>query len=456
MKIQFCGAAQTVTGSNHLITLDNGHRILLDCGLYQGRHEEMEAFNRKWKHYDPADIDFVIISHAHIDHIGRLPRLVKDGFNGQILCTHATRSLAAIMLLDSAKIHVEDAGRYNETPLYTKKDVHDTLRMITGLSYERWHFVEVGLEVFFTDSGHILGSASVTLKIEEAGKEPTLIGFSGDVGRPERPILRDPQPMPAVDYLICESTYGAKLHKDLTADKRDLLLIVRETCLLNEGKLLIPAFSLGRTQELIYMLDQLETEGELPHIPVYVDSPLAISAVDIFQAHPECYDTQLQEYLQLDKNPFGFKNLKFVRKGGLADRLKHDKRPCIIISASGMMNAGRVVRHLYHLLGNSKNTVLAVGYCAPYTLGGALVGGKKEVFIHGKKIKVRAKIQRMLSFSAHADQNELLDFLQNQTDLKQLYLVHGEYHVQRKFREYLFQRGFDNIEIPALGQEFNI
>lgn len=455
MNIKFCGAAQDVTGSCHFLTLKNGHKILLDCGLYQGNEAEMHSFNDTWEHFDPKEIDFLILSHAHIDHIGRVPKLVKDGFKGQILCTHATRSLASIMLMDAGKIQENDADE-NNPPLFTCEDAKMALYFFTGLSYERWHFVETGLDVFFRDAGHILGSASITLKIEEEGEEPILFGFTGDIGRNERPILKDPIPMPEVDYLICESTYGGKIHKNLTADLNDLLYVVRETCVLNEGKLLIPAFSVGRTQSLIYMLDQLETAGKLPEIPVYIDSPLAINAVDIFRTHPECYDEQLHDYLMEDPNPFGFSGLNYVKRGGLANRLAKSEEPCIIISSSGMMTSGRVRRHLFHLVEDAKNTVLMVGYCAPNTLGGKLLRGDSTVYLNGQRKKVNIKVKRLVSFSAHADQIELFDFLKNQTRLKKMFLVHGEYRVQSKFKEYLEERGFENVEIPNLGDSYDL
>lgn len=455
MNIKFCGAARDVTGSSHLLTLKNGHKILLDCGLYQGNEADMRNYNEQWIYFNPKEIDFLILSHAHIDHIGRVPKLVRDGFKGQILCTHATRSLASIMLMDAGKIQENETDE-NNPPLFTCEDAKHALYFFTGLSYERWHFVEVGLEVFFRDSGHILGSASVTLKIEEEGEAPVLFGFTGDIGRNERPILRDPIPMPEVDYLICESTYGGKVHKNYTADLNDLLYVVRETCVLNEGKLLIPAFSVGRTQSLIYMLDQLETLGKLPKIPVYIDSPLAVNAVDIFRTHPECYDKQLHDYLMVDPNPFGFSGLNYVKRPGLANRLAGSKEPCIVISASGMMTSGRVRRHLFHMAENPNNTILMVGYCAPRTLGGQLLSGKKEVYLYGQRKKVRANVKRLVSFSAHADRIELFNFLQNQTRLKQLFLVHGEYEVQVAFREYLADRGFVNVEIPDLGDSYDL
>ncbi len=455
MKIQFCGAAQEVTGSSHFLTLKNGHTILIDCGLYQGNSADMYNYNSQWNFFDPRDIDFLILTHAHIDHIGRVPRLVRDGFRGEILCTHATRSLASIMLLDAAKINREEAED-GGIMLFDEEDVRDTMRLFTGLSYDRWHFVEVGLDCMFKDAGHILGSASVTLKVEEEGEEPVLVGFTGDIGRPDRPILRDPQPMPKVDYLVCESTYGDKEHKNYIADIRDLLLVVRKTCVLNEGKLLIPAFSMGRTQELIYMLDPVESKGDLPHIDVYVDSPLAVNAMDIYKTHPECYDEQLQEYMLEDSNPFGFNGLKYVRRGGLADRLAQNDDPCIIISASGMLNSGRVVRHLYHLVENWRNTILMVGYCSPRTLGGKLLRGAKEVFLYGEEKKVNANVERLVSFSAHADRSEIYNVIQHQKDAKKLFLVHGERDTQEKFRDYLHERGFGDIEIPDLGEEFKL
>ena len=454
MKLTFCGAARAVTGSNHLIQLKNGLSILLDCGLYQGNSSDMQSFNSQFDYYQASEIDFLILSHAHIDHIGRVPKLVKEGFNGQILCTHATRSLAILMLMDAAKIQEQDSSS-DYPPLYTSKDVRNALRLFTGLSYERWHFVDSDIEVFFRDTGHILGSASITLQVLEEG-QTIYLGFSGDIGRPERPILHDPKPMPPVDYLICESTYGHKEHQNYTADINDLLYIVKETCLLNEGKLLIPAFSVGRTQELIYMLDQLETEGKLPKIPVYVDSPLAINAVEVFRMHPECYDDQLHDYMLIDPNPFGFSDLNYVKRGGLANRLAVSKEPCIIISSSGMMTSGRVRRHLYHLLGQAQNTILSVGYCAPNTLGGRLLGGVKSVNLYGKKISVRARIQRLVSFSAHADRREMLQFLSLQHQVKNLFLVHGEYRSQRKFRTFLQQNGFDDVQIPSLGESYTL
>jgi metallo-beta-lactamase family protein len=463
MRIRFCGAARTVTGSAHLLTLDSGFTILLDCGLYQGHSSAMEDFNSQW-YFKPEDLDCVVLSHAHIDHSGRLPRLVRDGFKGEIYATHGTRSLCAIMLLDSAKIQERDAEYANiklrkknkkkiRKPLYETADVSETMKLFTGMPYNRWFKIHESVEVQYRDAGHILGSANVTLKIKEHGKE-TLLGFSGDIGRPDRPILRDPQQMPELDYLICESTYGDRDHINKPEETNQLLRIIKETCVENRGKVIIPAFSVGRTQEIVYILDQFENAGMLPRVPVYVDSPLAVNATQVYGSHPECYDNELNEYLLIDDNPFGFNSLTYVRNVELSKALNTSEEPCIIISSSGMMNAGRVRHHLYHNIDNSRNTFLMVGYCSPDTPGGMLIAGVQEIKLYGEVKPVRAKIERMDSFSAHGDRNEMIDFVKNQNRLKKIFLVHGEYEPQVAFRSLLDTYFHVAVEIPTLGQEF--
>lgn len=467
MKIKFCGAAREVTGSAHLITLDDGYQILLDCGLYQGRDKDMEDFNRNWL-FDPSTIDCLILSHAHIDHSGRIPRLVKDGFQGCIHATHATRSLCSIMLLDSAHIQEKDAeyhnkrmakkGRHDEMiePLYQKHDVQATMKLFVSYAYNRWFSIREGVEVMFRDAGHILGSASVTLRIRENGKT-IHFGFSGDVGRPFRPILRDPQNMPEVDYLICESTYGDRLHEEAPQETERFLKIINETCVENNGKLIIPAFSVGRTQEIVYLLDKMENEGLLPRIPVFVDSPLAVNATMIFGAHPECFDNDLNEYMLMDPNPFGFNGLKYIKETEDSKALNFMKDPCIIISSAGMINAGRVKHHVANSIENSRNTILIVGYCAPYTPGGALREGREVIKLFGEERQVRARVEVMDSFSAHADKMELLDFVKNQRErLKQLFLVHGTIERQEPFSKMLTDYGFQKVSIPELGEEFKL
>ena len=467
MDIKFCGAAREVTGSAHLITLDDGYKILLDCGLYQGRSKQWKHFNENWL-FKPEEIDCLILSHAHIDHSGRIPKLVKDGFNGRIYCTHATRSLCSIMLLDSASIQERDADFFNRkvlprkkkaaprVPLYTVEDATEAMNHFEGFSYGNWVRISDDVEVLFKDAGHILGSANVTLRIREHGKT-RLIGFSGDVGRPNRPILRDPQPMPLVDYMICESTYGNKDHIGAPDEADKLLEVILNTCVKKKGKLIIPAFSVGRTQELVYMMDRMETEGLLPSIPVYVDSPLAVNATTIFGIHPECYDNDLNEYLLIDNNPFGFNKLNYVKNVDVSKSLNDRKEPCIIISASGMMNAGRVKHHLFNNIDNPKNTLLIVGYCTPETPGGQLRNGVEEIRLFGEMKKVKMDVIVMDSFSAHADRGELLDFLKNQKGyLKKMFLVHGTLERQEDFRDLLGENGFKNVSIPSIGEVFKL
>ncbi|MEM6964993.1 MAG: MBL fold metallo-hydrolase [Bacteroidota bacterium] len=472
MDIKFCGAAGVVTGSAHLLTLNNGYKILLDCGLYQGNDSKLKDFNASW-YFKPSEVDLMILSHAHIDHCGRIPKLVKDGFQGDILCTHATRSLCAIMLLDSAKIQERDAAFHNKrlarkkkkkkklkkaafrAPLYTSEDVPVAMNLFKGFGYNRWHRVNEFVEVLFKDAGHILGSASVTLKLKD-GDQEVLFGFTGDIGRPDRPILRDPQPMPEVDYLICESTYGDKDHDAKPAEEERFLNIIKKTCVEKRGKLIIPAFSVGRTQEIVYMLDQMETAGHLPKIPVYVDSPLAVNATQVFGAHPECYDNNLNEYLLIDNNPFGFNRLSYVREVAISKSLNNSQEPCIIISASGMMNAGRIRHHIFNNIDNQKNTLLIVGYCSPDTLGGILRQGAEKVKLFGEWKVVNMDIEIMDSFSAHADRGEIAEFLKNQKNLKELFLVHGEPERQKRFKKMLVKKGFKSVRIPRLAQEFGL
>ncbi len=470
MQIKFCGAAREVTGSSHLITLEDGYRILLDCGLNQGRGKHVWDFNNRWE-FDPATVDAVVLSHAHIDHTGRIPQLVKDGFRGDIHCTHATRSLCSIMLLDSAKIQERDVEWHNKkeqkkahnqrrkakaprVPLYTSADVPPAMALFAGHAYNRWFKISQHVEVKYQDMGHILGSASVQLRFKEGTKWMN-VGFTGDIGRPDRPILRDPQIMEPMDYLICESTYGNRDHESTPEQSDELLRVIKETCLEKKGKLIIPAFSVGRTQEIVYMMDKMENAGLLPRIPVFVDSPLAVNATTVFGVHPECYDDNLNEYMLRDENPFGFNNLTYIREVADSKALNARKEPAIIISSSGMMNAGRVKHHLYNSIQDPNNTILIVGYCAPETPGGQLRNGRKQLTIFGDRLDVRAEIKIMDSFSAHADRGEMKAFLQNQKEsLKKLFLVHGVYESQQAFKSYLEEDGFSDIHIPELGQEF--
>jgi len=467
MKLTFCGGVQDVTGSSHLVTLDSGFTILLDCGLYQGNRPEMENFNQEWL-FDPSKIDCLILSHAHIDHCGRIPKLVKDGFKGTIYCTHATRDLTHILLLDSAFIQEKDAEFYHKKrsrnasyqdldfyqPLYQSKDVPPALELFVTVGYDRWITINEQISFIFSDAGHILGSAGVTLRITE-NKVEKLLGFTGDIGRPERPILRNPQALPPVDFLISESTYGNKEHDANPRETEKFLKILTETCVEKGGKVIIPAFSVGRTQELIFILDQLENEGRLPHVPVYVDSPLAVNATMVYASHPECFDEDLTEYLLMDDNPFGFKRLKYIRKQADSMELNELKGPAIIISASGMINAGRIKHHVAHNIENPNNTILIVGYCSPFTPGGKLRAGAKNIYLMGQKMEVKANVEIMDSFSAHGDRLEMLEHLKNQKgNLKKLFLVHGEMEAKKEFASLLTSYGLPQAIIPTSGEEY--
>ncbi len=467
MKVKFCGAARTVTGSCHLIITDDGTRILLDCGLYQGNDPDFDDFNQEWS-FNPEEIDVLVLSHSHIDHAGRIPKLVKDGFKGDIVCTSATRDLAAIMLMDSGFIQEKDNVWINKKrarkdlppipPLYKVVDAQKAMEQFVGISYGRWFRIAKRVEVQFNDAGHILGSSNVTLRIEKDNRHFEYVGFTGDIGRPDRPILRDPQQMPACDYLICESTYGGEEHQGTPNDEADLLKVIKHACEEKKGKLIIPAFSVGRTQELVYMMDKLDTAGKLPKVPVYVDSPLAIDATDIFIMHPECYDADIIEYMATDPNPFGFRKLKFTRTADSSKAITHYKGPAIIISASGMMQAGRVKHHLNNNIEDPRNTILVVGFCAEGTLGRLIRDGADKVRIFGEEKEVNAEVIIMDSFSAHGDQEEMLDFLANQDKqkLKKIFLVHGEIDRQEVFKEAILEKGFKKVEIPVLDQEYNL
>lgn len=472
MKIKFNGAAQMVTGSCHLVTLDDGYKILLDCGMFQGMGKKDLELNYVFD-FDPSEIDVVVLSHAHIDHSGRLPKLVKDGYSGKIYSTHATRSLCNIMLLDSAKIQEKDVEYYNtkvipkkrkkknidipdRVALYDSNDIPPVMKKFVGCPYDSWIRLSDDVEVLFRDAGHILGSANVTLKINENGKE-TLVGFTGDIGRPNRPIIKDPVQMPNVDILITESTYGNRVHEKDPEQADKLLEVIKYTCLKKRGKLIIPAFSVERTQEIIYMLDKMSNSGKLPEkIPIVVDSPLAVNATMVFASHPECFDQEIHEYLITDDNPFGFNSLQYIKTVEGSKKLNDFSKPMVIISASGMMNAGRIVHHLFNNIENEKNTFLLISYCSDLTPCGLLKSGVNELKIFGEKKQVRAEIICMDSFSGHGDKNEMLDFLSNQKSARRIFMVHGDPQVQQDFKQLMESKGFSNIYIPMMNEEVGV
>jgi len=465
MNIAFHGAARTVTGSKHLITLKNGTQILLDCGLFQGMGRVTDKLNDFFG-FDAKKVTYLVLSHAHIDHCGLLPKLVAEGFEGKIFCTSATMDLARILMMDSAKIQMQDAefsnrhlreGEEMEEPLYTDEDVTKTLSQMKIVEYEENFEIEAGIQLRFTDAGHILGSAAVHLTITEEGK-PTRITFSGDVGRYGDLLLKSPQQFDQADYILMESTYGDSLHKDLDPIENMLLEIINHTCKVKKGKVIIPAFAVGRTQELLYALNGLELKGKLPDVPYYVDSPLSSKATEILKNHPEVYNNGVKETLKVDHDVFAFKGLRFIESVEESKALNADPRPCVIISASGMAEAGRVKHHIRNNINNQKNTILMVGYCEPNSLGGKLIAGQKVVEIFRDEYEVKAEVQSIKSMSAHGDYEDLLRFLSGQdpAKVKQLFLVHGEYEVQQHFASKLKDAGFKHVSIPEYHQVFEI
>jgi metallo-beta-lactamase family protein len=458
MKISFHGAARTVTGSKHLLTLSSGKNILLDCGMFQGMGKDTEPMNASFG-FDATKVDCLVLSHAHIDHCGLIPKLVKEGFKGPIYATPATKELAAILLEDSAEIQRDDTKFINKKrarqglppyqPLYDLEDAAHALKLFQSVNYDEWTKIEEGVEVLFTDAGHIIGSAAVHLKITEGGKD-THITFSGDVGRYNDAILRSPATFPQADHILLESTYGNRLHDDVTGATDTIWQWIHKTCVEKKGKLIIPAFSVGRTQEMLFLLNQLELENRLPAVPVYVDSPLSREATDLVKAYPQYFNKTIQNIMQTDNDPFDFKGLQFIKTVDESKHLNELPQPCVIISASGMADAGRVKHHILNNISNAKNTILMVGYCEPRSLGGRLMNGAKEVKIFGEQYKVIAEVGQMRSMSAHGDYDDLCQFIagQDQTELKTIFLVHGEYDVQQEFAERLRKKGYKKVVIP--------
>ena len=466
MKIAFHGAAQTVTGSKHLVTLDNGKKILLDCGMFQGMGDQTDELNKDFG-FNAGDVDYVILSHAHIDHCGLLPKLVKDGYAGKIFATPATKDLASILMEDSAGIQENDIKFVNKRlaleglpyaqPLYTTLDALAAADRFETVEYDTWFTIDENISFSYTDAGHIIGSAAVHLRITENGKQ-TRITFSGDVGRYRDIILKSPAPFEQADYILIESTYGNTLHEEFHPTTEALLEWIENTCLKKKGKLIMPAFSVGRTQEILYALNLLSLENKLPAVDYYVDSPLSTKATEILKKYPQYFNESIQEVLKTDKDPFNFPGLKFTKSVDDSKRLNFIKDACVIISASGMAEAGRVKHHISNNIENSRNSILLTGYCEPHSLGGRLKNGDKEVRIFGQWHQVNAEVGQIRSMSAHGDYNDLLHFLncQDATKVKKVFLVHGEPDVQKDFRQKVLDKGFKNVEIPTRHQEIVI
>jgi metallo-beta-lactamase family protein len=466
MKMAFHGAARTVTGSKHLLTLSNGKKYLLDCGLYQGMGKETDELNREFG-FNPAEVDHMILSHAHIDHCGLIPKLIKDGYQGKVYATPATKDLATILLADSASIQESDLKYVNKTraaqgksyisPLYVMEDALRAVDHFVTVDYGQWFIIDENVQFMYLDAGHIIGSATVHLKITENGKE-THLTFSGDLGRYRDIILKSPQEFPQADYIIMESTYGNKLHEEITGTPDKLLEWITRTCLQKKGKLIIPAFSVGRTQELLYFLNQLENENRLPDLPYYVDSPLSLEATEVVERFPEDFNSRVQKLLKTDHDPFQFRGLKFVKSVEESKSLNYRNDPMVIISASGMAEAGRVKHHISNNIENSRNSILMTGYCEPNSLGGRLKLHPKEVGIFGQVHEVHAEIGEIKSMSAHGDYDDLSQWLASQDpkQVKKLFLVHGDYDVQLDFKNRLLSKGFSDVEIPARHAEVGL
>ena len=466
MKISFHGAARTVTGSKHLVQLDNNESFLLDCGLFQGMGRDTDSLNAKFG-FDAAKVDYVILSHAHIDHSGLLPKLVKEGFTGAIYCTPGTKALAEILLEDSAMIQRDDAKYGNKRrakqglppiePLYDIEDVNLTIPLLKAVDYNTPTKISDSVEVLFTDAGHIIGSAAVSLKIKN-GENTESLTFSGDIGRYRDMILRSPAVFPHADYIIIESTYGDKLHDLIHTTPDDLLKWIESTCVEHKGNLIIPAFSVGRTQEILFELNQLSLEKRLPHIPIYVDSPLSMEATEVLKKFPKYFNKKIQKILEVDDDPFDFEGLRYIKSVEESKALNEDLHPKVIISASGMADAGRVKHHIKNNISNAKNTILLVGYCEPHSLGGRLMNGAKEVKIYSEQYEVVAKVGSIRSMSAHGDYEDLMQFLACQTPdlVKQVFVVHGEAEVQDHFAERLRKKGFKEVHAPEMHESFEL
>lgn len=466
MQLTIFGAARTVTGSLHLLETQKA-RVLLDCGLYQGKRHEAYARNLKLP-FNAKTLQAVVLSHAHLDHVGNLPNLVNDGYDGPIYMTHATADLAKAVLMDAAKIQESDLAFANKKrarqnlppmePLYTLNDALQTIRQFVGVGVGRATTIADGVSVTFHDAGHILGAAISELEVRERRRKIRFV-FSGDLGRAQSRIWRAPQTLDHADVVLMESTYGGRTHGPLAQNDEDLYRIVFET-VTRGGKVIVPAFAIGRTQELVYALHRLYNENRLPQLPIYVDSPLAVNVTEIFRLHPECFNDELRYFIfqEEDKDAFGFDQLIYTRSVADSKALNDMREPMVIISASGMAEGGRVQHHLAHNLGDERNTVLFVGYQAEHTLGRRLLDGAETVRIYGDEFTVRARVARLDSFSGHADHGELVAWARalNLKKVRDVFLAHGDAPAAEALATTLRDEGARRVTIPERGQAFEV
>lgn len=466
MQLTFYGATRTVTGSQHLIEV-NGQRILLDCGLYQGRRADAYERNLHLP-FDPASVDVMVLSHAHIDHSGNIPNLVKNGFRGEIICTYATRDLCATMLLDSGYIQERDVEYLNKRrkrrgeppvdPIYTQQDALESLNSFTSQSYHRPRQIAKGITLTMLDAGHMLGSAIIVLDIEDQDAHQDIrLVFSGDLGRADIPIIRDPETVESADVLIMESTYGDRLHPPYPDATKELERIINETYR-RDGKVIMPAFAVGRTQQIVYTLNLLVSQGDIPRMPIYVDSPLAIDATSVFRLHPECYDGETRDFmLESGQDPFAFSGLTYTRHVEESKKLNFLREPAIIISASGMAETGRILHHLKNNIEDPRNTVLITGWQAENTLGRKLVEKEPVVRIFGEEYQNKAHTEVLNGFSGHADRDELLDWVNAIRDKpRRTFLVHGEEASALALANDLKQQFTLRVDVPQWKQKYEV
>ena len=457
-----------MTGSKHLITTDSGKTILLDCGMYQGKGMETDEANRELG-FDPKDIHYLLLSHAHIDHSGLIPYIYSLGFRGKIYCTAATRDLCELMLQDTAFIQEQDVRWYNKKmdrqnkpkikPLFDMSDAQQVMKLFRTVEYDTPYRLNEEIEIQFTNSGHMLGSAVISVAITENGQTKR-IAYTGDLGRLHSHILATPQAFPQCDYLICESTYGNRLHEDTLVSEEQLLGIVEETCMYKKGKLLIPSFSVGRTQEIVYVLNELFNDGRLERVPVYVDSPLSANATEIFRRHAHTLNEQVQDTMRYDPDPFGFNGLRYITDVQQSKALNRSEQPCIIISSSGMLEAGRIKHHVSNHIDDPSTTILIVGYCTPSSLGARIQDPSlRYVSIFGFDHRIRAQVTKVEGFSGHGDYQEMIQYLtacQDAKKVQKVFIVHGEYSAQEAMKAHLHEAGFGVVEVPAKGEEFGV
>jgi metallo-beta-lactamase family protein len=463
LKIRFLGATKSVTGSMHILE-SGGKKVLIDCGLFQGRREESNYRNRNFP-FDPKSIERVVLSHAHIDHSGNLPNLVKNGYPSSIYSTFATCDLCLVMLKDSAYIQEKDAEYLNKRkkrqglppiePLYNTNDVDRSLSLFRGIGYRKGFYVTADVKLTFFDAGHILGSALSLFDISENGKNIRL-AYIVDLGRKNLPILKDPEMIEDIDFMIIESTYGNRLHDDLKGTDEKLAKIVNDA-ISKGGKIIIPAFSLGRTQDIVYSLNRLQDAEKIPRIKVFVDSPLSVNVTEIFKLHPECFDKETNQIIASHENPFGLKDIRYITDVEESKKLNYIEEPCIIISASGMCESGRILHHLKNNIEDPKNTILVVGFMAKDTLGRKIVEWRERIKIFGEEYELGATVEIVDAFSAHADRDELLEYVNHtKNSLKGVFVVHGEEEQSQALADGIKDLGIQDVMVPDLGQEVTI